>query len=209
MTEAQVGHEAGGAQREEGQPMLRSKWLLRAAGGLGTFAAGAIAADLAVGNGSPTLSARDREVLRFALELEHLQAAFYTEVLTRDKLTGEFRQFAEIVGREEHAHLLYLEQMLGLKASASQAYQFGDAATDNTAFAAAAVVLEDTGLAAYNGQAENVSRRTLTSVARVISVEARHAAWARGLAGQIPAPHATDQPISAATAMASIKRYLA
>ena len=50
---------------------------------------------------------------------------------------------------------------------------------------------------------------TLRSVARVISVEARHAAWVRDLAGQQPAPHATDAPISAEQAMNAIRPFMA
>ena len=64
------------------------------------------------------------------------------------------------------------------------------------------------GLAAYNGQAENISRTTLQSVSRVISVEARHASWARSLAGKLPAPVPADVPITASAALKSIKSYL-
>jgi rubrerythrin len=124
------------------------------------------------------------------------------------KLTGQTRQFAEVVGREEREHLHYLERTLGRAAGSAPAFKFGDATTDNAKFIAAAVEIEDTGLAAYNGQAENMSRATLGSVARVISVEARHAAWARSLAGKLPAPVPADVPITASAALKSIKPYL-
>lgn len=178
--------------------------------GVGAISAGgAGAAALASARGPASLTARDRRILQFALELERLQSTFYAEAIRGGKLSGEVRQFAEIVGREEAAHRHYLEQVLGSNAAATRRYRFGNATHDNHSFVAAAVKLEDTGLAGYNGQALNLSRSVLRSVSRVISVEARHAAWARDLAGQPPAPHATDAPISAAQAMSAIRPYIA
>jgi rubrerythrin len=176
----------------------------------GLSAAGAAAAGLASASRSSgaSLSSRDTEVLELALKLEQLQTAFYGQALRDGKLTGETRQFAEVVGREERAHLQYLEHTLGHATGSEPTFTFGDATTNNDKFIAAAVTIEDTGLAAYNGQAENMSRATLQSVARVISVEARHAAWARSLAGQLPAPVPADVPITAAAALKSIKPYL-
>jgi hypothetical protein len=59
------------------------------------------------------------------------------------------------------------------------------------------VVLEDVGVALYNGQAGNLTRGALAAAAEIVSVEARHSAWARDLAGEIPAPVATDVPADA------------
>ena len=156
----------------------------------------------------PSLSSRDRDVLEFALKFEQLQTAFYGQALKHGKLTGQTKQFAQVVGGEERAHMRYLERALGRDAGKAPTFTFGDALANNATFIAAAVTIEDTGLAAYNGQAENMSRATLESVARVISVEARHAAWARSLAGKLPAPVPADVPITAAAALKSIKPYL-
>ena len=179
----------------------------------GLSAGGAAAAGLASASRSSghvaALSSRDREVLEFALRLEYLQTAFYDEALSRGKLTGEVKQFAQVVGGEEREHLAYVKHALGHAGGPAPKFQFGDAATDDAKFVVAAAKLEDTGLAAYNGQAENISRATLKSVARVMSVEGRHAAWARSLAGQVPAPVPDDQPISASQALQAIKPYLA
>ena len=206
-------HEPGLAPSEEhsnaGVP--RAAIIKRIAVALGGLsAAGAAAAGLASASRSSksSLSSRDKEVLEFALKFEQLQTAFYHQALHDGKLTGATKQFAEVVGREEQAHLHYLEHALGDNASKAPTFTFGDATTDNAKFIAAAVTIEDTGLAAYNGQAENMSRATLQSVARVISVEARHAAWARSLAGKLPAPVAADVPITASVALKSIKSYL-
>jgi rubrerythrin len=176
----------------------------------GLSAAGAAAAGLASASRSSGsgLSSRDHEVLEFALKFEQLQTAFYGQALHDGKLTGATKQFAEVVEREEREHLHYLEHALGGTTAKAPTFTFGDATTNNAKFIAAAVTIEDTGLAAYNGQAENMSRDTLRGVARVISVEARHAAWARSLAGKLPAPVPADVPITASAALKSIKPYL-
>ena len=206
-------HEPGLAPSEEHSiaRVPRAAIIKRIAVSLGGLsAAGAAAAGLASASRSSnsSLSSRDKEVLEFALKFEQLQTAFYTQALDDGKLTGQTRQFAEVVGAEERAHLDYLARALGHAATKAPSFTFGDATTNNAKFIAAAVTIEDTGLAAYNGQAENMSRATLQSVARVISVEARHAAWARSLAGKVPAPVPADVPITASTALKSIKSYL-
>jgi rubrerythrin len=196
----------------------RGALLKRTAIALGGIAAGGAAAagfaDASGGGGkshsdAPHLSKRDREILELALRFEQLQNAFYSEAIRRGKLTGEAKQFAQVVGHEEHEHLIYIENQLGEPNAKSSKFKFGDATAKDKQFIAAAAKIEDTGLAAYNGQAGNMSRGTLKSVARVISVEARHAAWARSLAGELPAPVAVDVPISAGKALNAIKPYLA
>ena len=52
-------------------------------------------------------------------------------------------------------------------------------------------------MATYNGQATNISKGTLAAAAKIVSVEARHAAWIRSIVGEPPAPDATDTPKSA------------
>ena len=124
------------------------------------------------------------------------------------KLTGQTRQFAEVVGPGGAGAPAAISSARSDAPPPAPTFTFGHATTDNAKFIAAAVTIEDTGLAAYNGQAENMSRATLGSVARVISVEARHAAWARSLAGKLPAPVPADVPITASAALKSIKPYL-
>ena len=65
-------------------------------------------------------------------------------------------------------------------------------------------MLEDTGVAAYNGQGPRLRRKTLPTAASIVSVEARHAAWIRHIAGgpaydagkNYPAPVAFDPALS-------------
>jgi len=194
----------------EHRPTLsRAGMLGRVLAGLGAVSVGgAAAAGLATAIGAQSNSSRDHAVLELALTLEQLQATFYAEALRAGKLTGEPKEFAQTVGAEEQAHLSYLTKVSGSRAR-PQRFVFGDAVTDQAKFIATAVKLEDTGLAAYNGQAANLSPAMLADVGRVISVEARHASWARALAGQQPAPVAVDVPISAAQAQAALKAYFA
>jgi hypothetical protein len=54
------------------------------------------------------------------------------------------------------------------------------------------VKLEDLAVATYNGQAVNLTPASLKAAARIVSVEARHAAWIRSIVGEVPATDATD-----------------
>ena len=61
-------------------------------------------------------------------------------------------------------------------------------------------------IAAYNGQAANLTKGTLKEAAKIVSVEARHAGWIRAIAGRNPAPDATDKPKTGAEVQADINR---
>jgi hypothetical protein len=185
----------------------RAEVLERAVLAGGAVAAGGV---LVVGLPHLAISApsrkQDVKVLNFVFLLESLQAAFYAEALRDGKLTGEWRQFASLVGRQERAHLAYLKRRLGSDARSIPKFKFGDSTKSRAKFSAAAVALEDVGLAAYNGQATNLTSRALRAASRITSVEARHASWARDLAGENPAPKATDPASSQATVTATLRR---
>ena len=76
-------------------------------------------------------------------------------------------------------------------------------------FIPTAISLESTSLGVYNGQAVKLTPKALAAAARVVSVEARHAAWARALAGKDPAPDAVDVPITVSQAKTVLRPYLA
>jgi hypothetical protein len=136
--------------------------------------------------------AQDRAIFNFALLLEYLQAAFYTQAVKEGKLTGEVRSFAEVVSEHERAHVDYLLKALGKHARPRPKFDFGDAVRSQSAFLQAAVLLENTGVLAYNGQAPNLTKPALAAAAEIVSVEGRHAAWVSSLAGVPPAPRAAD-----------------
>ena len=151
----------------------------------------------------------DREILNLGLLVARLQAAFYAEALKGGRLIGESKQLAQVVGGQEQAHVRYLTGALGAYADKSPSFRLGDAATDPAKFVTTAISLEQTSLGVYNGQAVNLTPQALAAAARVVSVEARHAAWARALAGEDPAPTAVDAPISVSQAKAVISPFIA
>lgn len=155
---------------------------------------------------SATSAGQDEQTLKYLLELEDLQAAFYEQALKEGKLEGEMREFARVVGGHEREHVAYLRKALGQGAAKSAAFDFGDATSDADKFLENAIALEETGLGAYTGAAVNLSAGTLRDAAKIVSVEARHTAWARDLAGENPAPRPTDKPSSEADVRAAVEK---
>jgi Ferritin-like domain len=149
--------------------------------------------------------ALDEKIFNFALLLERLQAAFYTEAVGAGSLRGELREFAEVVGGHEREHVQFLEQALGRRADARPTFDFGSATQERQRFLDAAVLLENTGVAAYNGQAANLTKGSLAAAAEIVSVEGRHAAWISDLAGRHPAPRAADPGATAEDVAATLR----
>ena len=180
------------------EPTSRSSFLKKLAKG-GTFLAGGVlfAGLPATARANHTSSAsRDVSILNFALTLEFLEAEFYTEAENRGALSGEVLRFARVVGAHERAHVAFLRRVLGARARSKPCFDFGDTTSDQAKFLATARVLEDTGVAAYNGQIANVRTATVAPAASIVSVEARHAAWVRDILDLTPAPRALDQATS-------------
>jgi rubrerythrin len=155
---------------------------------------------------APPSQAQDVKIFNFALLLEYLQAAFYSDAVSRGGLRGEVRAFAETVSEHEREHVAYLEKALGVKARPKPTFQFRDATKSQRSFMATAVLLENLGVAAYNGQAANLTKPALAAAAEIVSVEGRHAAWISDLAGQDPAPRAADPGASAAEVVTALHR---
>ncbi len=198
-----------GGQSAPGARVSRGNLFKGSVAVFGALAGAAVGgAKLAASADSGGSAATDREILTFGLLIERLQAAFYAAALAGGQLTGEARQFAQVVGSEEQAHVKYLSDALGSGAGASPHFRFGDSATDPTKFIATAISLEETGLGVYNGQAVSLTPKTLAAAARVVSVEARHAAWVRALAGKDPAPVPVDVPISVAQAKQTFEPFI-
>jgi hypothetical protein len=136
--------------------------------------------------------AQDAEILNFALLLEYLEAEFYTQAEASGALSGEAAEFARVVGEHERAHVEFLEGALGDQANPKPTFDFQGTTEDQQMFLQTAIVLEDTGVAAYNGQGARLTKETLPAAASVVSVEARHAAWVRDIVGENPAPNVVD-----------------
>jgi hypothetical protein len=163
---------------------------------LGTGGA-ALGAGLLLATSADAEPADDAAILNYALALEYLQAAFYTEAERRGALRGGLAEQARVVGSHERAHVTALRDELGSKAIARPRFDFRGVTEDPAAFRRTAVAFEDLGTAAYKDQAPRIrSRAYLAAALRIHSVEARHAAWIRRLAGAVPAPDAFDEPLS-------------
>lgn len=149
---------------------------------------------------------QDRRILRFLLQLEYLQAEFYSAASERGRLRGELREFADVVGAQEREHVSLLEDRLGRSAGPRPTFAFGDALDSPDRFARTARQVEETGVAAYIGQGANLTARTVATVARITSVEARHAAWIADFLGRNPAPLAADKAQTSNQVQAAIRR---
>lgn len=177
----------------------------------GLLAGGALATGGGVlgwraGTATPAPSpALDQKIFNFALLLEYLQAAFYTRGVDAGRLRGEVREFAEIVAGHERAHVTFLEKALGRRARKKPTFEFGEATQEQRKFVQTAVLLENTGVAAYNGQAANLTKKSLAAAAEIVSVEGRHAAWISNIAGRPPAPRAADPGATADEVAATLR----
>jgi hypothetical protein len=81
----------------------------------------------------------------------------------------------------------------------SPRFNFRGVTEDDRLFTETAVAFEDLTAALLKTQAVQVdSRHVLAALASLHSVEARHAAWIRHIAGIVPSAHAFDEPTSKA-----------
>ena len=141
-------------------------------------------------------SKHDVAILNYALGLEYIQASFYTEAERLGALHGSLAQQAHVVGSHERAHVAAFREVLGAAAMKRPTFNFRGVTEDPDAFRRFAVAFEDLAVAAYKYQAPRVqSPAYLAAAVSVHSVEARHAAWIRRLAGVLPAAVAFDQPL--------------
>jgi Ferritin-like domain len=139
----------------------------------------------------------DIVILNFALSLEYLQASFYTEAEQIGALRGALADQARVVGMHERAHVQAFKELLGSQAIKEPSFNFHGVTENSDAFRSTAVAFEDLAVAAYKQQAPLLkSKSYLAGALAIHSVEARHAAWIRRLAGFLPAAHAFDDPLS-------------
>ena len=194
--------DADGALRETaGRLPTRAQFLGH---GARAAAAGGLALGLLPGAAQAKATKRQRakqvdndvSILNFALALEYLQASFYTEAERVGSLHGALAEQARVVGSHERAHIKALQAQLGRKAIKSPHFNFHGTTDSAGSFRATAVAFEDLAVGAYKQQLPLItSDRYLAAAVSIHSVEARHAAWIRQLAGIVPAEHAFDDPI--------------
>jgi rubrerythrin len=135
---------------------------------------------LAAGSGRPPSSfgAGDVGILNYALTLEYLESNFYNQAYANlySSASAPVKAFLKTTKADEADHVAALKGSLGSKAVKEPKFDFGKAVTDLSTFEATAYVLENTGVAAYSGQAFNIASPKVLAVAlSIVTVEARHA----------------------------------
>lgn len=144
----------------------------------------------------------DVDVLNYALTLEHLEAAFYTLAsnyeFAADPFGNPTGEWMALAGEQEAAHVTTLTDVitqLGGEPVAAAEYDFG--VTDAVSFLETAAVLENVGVAAYDGAGKFLSNPDLlTAAGSIVAVEARHAAYLNLVTGTIPFPAAVETPLT-------------
>jgi len=152
----------------------------------------------------------DTDILNFGLRFERLQATFYTqaeELGTVAAMRADKQDWARTLGAHERAHVKILKQVLGRRAEGRPFFDFGEATQSDAAFTRTAVAMEDLTVALLTGVVPKVQNRGLTSALfGLLTVEARHAAWARSIVGTNPAPSAFDEPRSLQSVSGAVDR---
>jgi hypothetical protein len=159
------------------------------------------AAMLAVLAGRPAsadAAVSDVDILNFGLRFERLQATFYTqadELGTIRRMTNRKQHWARTLGAHERAHVKIIASVLGPKAGRKPSFDFGNATETDRDFTRTAVAMEDLTVALLTGITPRMHDRRLTAALfGLLTVEARHAAWARHIVGATPAPTTFDEP---------------
>jgi hypothetical protein len=144
-----------------------------------------------------TSKTRDVEIFQFGLNFEYLQSTFYTEaeqVGTVARMSRQKAFWAKTLGAHERAHVAIIKKVLGSAAPKKPSFNFRGNTDTESRFTKTAVAMEDLTTALLTGIAPVLEDRHLTAAAfSLLTVEARHAAWARHLAGVVPVTRAFDR----------------
>jgi rubrerythrin len=155
----------------------------------------------------------DVEILNFALTLEYLEAAFYTQALKQvGDLSGDAKSLATEIRDNETAHVQALTktiQSLGGKPVKAPGVDFGNAFSSQMSFLKLAQTFEDTGVSAYNGAAPMIeSPDVLGAAGSIVQVEARHAAAIRLMNGQPITDGAFDKSLDMQAVLDAVKPFV-
>ena len=177
----------------------------------------------------------DIDILNFALRLERLESTFYQQGLARfaatDFANANFAKnftaaqvtsaysYIQAIGGHEMTHVMQLSAtitQLGGTLAPIDCYGFqpygGDVQTFKSAdsFLATAMLLENTGVSAYDGAISQITAANIrTAAATIATVEARHASYLNLLNGVIPFPSAFDPTASATDILTAASKFIA
>jgi len=137
-------------------------------------------------NGGVTLDFKDDfGVLNYAYALEQLEAAFYVKVASAPPaaFTTAQKAYFQDIQFHEIAHREFFKAALSTAAIGSLEVDFSTIDfTSATSVLGAAMAFEDLGVSAYNGAGPRIKNGTYLLLAgKIVSVEARHAAYVRDL----------------------------
>lgn len=165
---------------------------------------------------SQGLPAQVVDILNFALTLEYLEDEFYRIALGSNFIPGEVGQVFSTISLHESEHVATLLGALGGAAIPKPQFDFTargkypDIFSNFRTFALVSQTLEETGVAAYKGQAPFLTGggQLLTTALRIHSVEARHAAEVRRIRGVRPWNSAFDKPMTKAQVLAAARPFI-
>ena len=140
--------------------------------------------------GAIDLGTGDVGILNYAYALEQLEAAFYIKVIMSPYSGGSAAEIALLTDVRDHeiAHREFFKNAIPAAARIQDLTPDFSSIdfTSRTSVLAAAKAFEDTGVSAYNGAGKLISQTAagmtyLTLAGKIVSVEARHAAYIREL----------------------------
>lgn len=172
----------------EKQPVSRRNFLGLAAG-FATVATIAACSkdddDMPSMNSGIDLGSGDFGILNYAYALEQLEAAFYKQVIDTpySGISASERALLTDIRDHEIAHREFFKNALGAKAIPGLEVNFSSIQfNDRASVLGTAKAFEDLGVSAYNGAGKLItSPDYLLLAGKIVSVEARHAAYIREL----------------------------
>lgn len=131
------------------------------------------------------LGSGDPGILNYAYALEQLEAAFYTQVIMSQYSGISSTETALLTDIRDHeiAHREFFKAALKDAAIANLEFDFSSVDFGSRdSVLATAMAFEDLGVSAYNGAGRLIQTDAyLTLAGKIVSVEARHAAWVRDI----------------------------
>jgi len=168
----------------------------------------------------------DVSLLNYALTLENLEAAFYTQGLLRFSsidfgnstfiqnfgatIGGDVYAYLTLIRDHETQHVRTLQSLIaGLGGTPVKpcTYNFGYKTADD--FVNIAALLENTGVMAYDGALYQISSTPIrTAAATIATVEGRHASYLNLLTGTSPFPASLDTTATSVATLAALAKYI-
>jgi hypothetical protein len=156
-------------------------------------------------------------VLNFALTLEYLEDEFYRTAIEKSGLIpANYAMVFNQISKHETEHVAALKGVLGSAAVEKPNFdftaggKFADVFSDFKTFALLSQTFEDTGVAAYKGQAPGLlgDAKVLSTALRIHSVEARHASEVRRVREVALWTGAFDKPMTKEEVLAAVKPFI-